>query len=340
MVAVSLVLVLALVSSTVVAQPGTKGFTSLFSCFKPLATSKISTKSVYEWTPLDEETPTPTSDQDPVDIGLSYILQQLNLQPDEFKRRTSFTDSFGVTHLYGIPLHEELPIGNLHAAAHVKNGQVFFYSATTIADDHALTKRSLPIPESTVKISSEDAVGAAVDCLKVPFYPDIVPVMESYWMSDGNIFVWKLQLRDNPITRWLEVRVDANTGVIVSKESFKRGFTYTVVKLPNESPRNGFSTVVNPENLQSSPNGWTEGYKLTGNNAWAGLEGGLRFETTTMGIFNMEFDPTLPPQTPTNIVASAINAFYVANTFHDITYQYGFNERLETSSGIISKGVG
>ncbi|KAH6565935.1 hypothetical protein BASA60_009710 [Batrachochytrium salamandrivorans] len=150
---------------------------------------------------LTRRPPTPTSDQDPVDIGLSYILQQLNLQPDEFKRRTSFTDSFGVTHLYGIPLHEELPIGNLHAAAHVKNGQVFFYSATTIADDHALTKRSLPIPESTVKISSEDAVGAAVDCLKVPFYPDIVPVMESYWMSDGNIFVWKLQLRDNPITR-------------------------------------------------------------------------------------------------------------------------------------------
>ncbi|KAH6583702.1 hypothetical protein BASA61_007865 [Batrachochytrium salamandrivorans] len=133
------------------------GFTSLFSCFKPLATSKISTKSVYEWTPLDEETPTPTSDQDPVDIGLSYILQQLNIQPDEFTRRTNFTD------------------------------------------------------QSTVKISSEDAVKAAVDCLGVPFYHDIAPVKESYETDNGNILVWSFQLRDNPTTQWIEVKVDMQT---------------------------------------------------------------------------------------------------------------------------------
>ncbi|KAH6568157.1 hypothetical protein BASA62_005624 [Batrachochytrium salamandrivorans] len=57
------------------------------------------------------------------------------------------------------------------------------------------------------------------------------------------------QLRDNPITQWIEVKVDANTGVIVSKEDVKREFTYTAIKLPNESPRDGFSTIVNPENF-------------------------------------------------------------------------------------------
>ncbi|KAJ1332303.1 hypothetical protein BSLG_010740 [Batrachochytrium salamandrivorans] len=300
MVAVSFVLVLALVSSTVVAQPGTNGFTEILACFR-LWLTPVSTTSVYEWIPLDEKSSTPTSDQDPADIGLSYILQQLNIQPDEFTRRTNFTDRFGVTHLYGMPLHQGLLIENLHAAAHIKNGQVFFYSATTILDDHVLAKRSPTNPESTIKISSEDAVKAAVDCLGVPFYPDIAPVMESYETKHGNIFVWVFHLRDNPVTQWIKVKVNANTGDIVSKEDVKREFTYTVIKLPNESPRDGFSKILSPENFQASPNGWTDGFELKGNNAEAKYKKGKTFGTSTRGIF-------------------------IANMVHDVLYPYGFNE--------------
>ncbi|KAJ1340453.1 hypothetical protein BSLG_010781 [Batrachochytrium salamandrivorans] len=307
MVAVSFVLVLALVSSTV-------------------------------WTSLNEKTPTPTSDQDPVDIGLLYILQQLNLKPDEFKRRTNFTDRFGVTHLYGMPLHQGLLIENLHAAAHIKNSRVFFYSATKIVNSHTLTKRSPQIPKSRAEISSKEAVKAAVDCLGIPFYNDILPVMESYSTSDGDIFVWKFQLkdgpipvwkfllRDDPMTRWIEVKVDANTGGIVSKKDVKRDFTYTVVKLPNENPHDGFSTILNPENFQASPNGWSKGYKLKGNNVLVNYKKRTTFKTTTRGVFSASFDPTSPPQTPKNLVAGAINAFYVANMVHDVFYAYGFTE--------------
>ncbi|KAH6587089.1 hypothetical protein BASA50_000138 [Batrachochytrium salamandrivorans] len=39
------------------------------------------------------------------------------------------------------------------------------------------------------------------------------------------------------------------------------------------------------------------------------------------------FDPTPPSQTPRYTVMGVINAFYVANLFHDITYQYGFTEQ-------------
>ncbi|KAH6573838.1 hypothetical protein BASA60_005858 [Batrachochytrium salamandrivorans] len=214
MVDISSILALALVSSTVMALPVTDGSTGLFACFKRQPTPtppKISTESVYEWIPLNGKTSTPTSDEDSADIGLSYILQQLNIQPDEFTMRTNFTDRFGVTHLYGMPLHKGLLIEDLHAAVHIKNGQVFFYSATTILDDHALTKRSPTISKSRAEISSEDAVKAAVDCLGVPFYPDIAPVKESYKTSKGNIPVWSFQLRDNPITQWIEVKVNAIT---------------------------------------------------------------------------------------------------------------------------------
>ncbi|KAH9248748.1 hypothetical protein BASA81_013589 [Batrachochytrium salamandrivorans] len=43
-------------------------------------------------------------------------------------------------------------------------------------------------------------------------------------------------------------------------------------------------------------------------------------------MFSGVFDPTLPPQTPKNLVAGAINAFYVTNLFHDVLYPYGFTE--------------
>ncbi|KAH9271146.1 hypothetical protein BASA83_006690 [Batrachochytrium salamandrivorans] len=329
MVAVSFVLVLALVSSTVIAQPGTDGFTEILARFKRQPTfepPKLFAESVYEWIPPSEETPTPTSDEDPADIGLSYILQQLNIQPDEFIRRTNFTDRFGVTHLYGMPLHQGLLIENLHAAVHIKNGQIFFYSATKIVDDHTLTKRSPTNPESTVEISSEDAVKAAVDCLGVPFYNAIAPVKKSYKTDNGKILVWKFQLRDNPTTQWIEVKVDINTGVIVSKKDVKRKFTYTAIKLPNENPRGGFSKIVYPENLQASPNGWTDGYRLKGNNAEAKSKKYRTFKTTTRGRFKGGFDPTLPPQAPGNLVAGAVNAFYVTNMVHDVFYAYGFNE--------------
>ncbi|KAH6589034.1 hypothetical protein BASA50_010318 [Batrachochytrium salamandrivorans] len=334
MVTASLFLVLALVSYTVVAQPGEKGLTSPPACLNPLETSETSTKSVYEWIPLDEEILLPTSNEDPVEIGLSYILQKLNLQSNKFKVMTNFTDYSGTTHMYGVPLHKGLPIGNLNAAAHVKNSRTFFYSAT-IKNNPRLTKRSPTTPDSTFKKSYKEAVKAAVDCLGVPFYPDIAPVMESHWMRDGSIIpVWGFQLKNNPITRWFEVKVNAIISDIVSMEDFKREFTYTAIELPNENPRNGFSTILSPENFQASPNGWTDGFELKGNNAEAKYKKYKTFKTTTKGMLSGAFDPLLPPQTPKNIVAGAANAFYaftcssslVTNMVHDALYQYGFTE--------------
>ncbi|KAH6561336.1 hypothetical protein BASA60_011525 [Batrachochytrium salamandrivorans] len=273
MVAVSFVLVLALVSSTVVAQPGTNGFVEIIACFRRRPTF-VPTESTHRWIPLDEETPTPPSDEDPVEIGLKYILQNLNLRSNEFKQ-----------------------------------------------------KGHQPFQKSRAKLSSKKAVKAAVDCLGIPFYNGITPVKESYETENGDRLVWRFQLRDNPTTQWIEVKVDANTGDIVSKEDVKRDFTYTAIELPNESPRDGFSTIVNPENFQSSPNGWTEGYKLKGNNALVKFKRGTTLKTTIRGRFDGAFDPVLPPQISKNLEAGAINAFYVTNMVHDVLYQYGFTEK-------------
>ncbi|KAJ1330056.1 hypothetical protein BSLG_010714 [Batrachochytrium salamandrivorans] len=195
MVAVSLVLVLALVSSTVVAQPGIKGLTSPLDYSKQktiLVPSETSTKLVYEWIPPRKWALKSTSNINSVKIGLKYILKKLKLQPDEFKIRNNFIDHLKITHV----------------------------------------------------------------------------------TDDEHIPVWKFQLRDNSITQWIEIKVNANTG----------------------------------------------------NNVLTILEGGKTFEMATKGVFGGIFDPLLPPQTPKNIMAGAINAFYVANMVHDVFCTYGFTE--------------
>ncbi|KAH6573043.1 hypothetical protein BASA62_003150 [Batrachochytrium salamandrivorans] len=279
MVAVSLFLVLALVSSTVVAQPGTKSLAEAMTYLHRVMSLENPTKSAYEWIPPSDESIAPISDEDSVKIGLSYILERLDLKPNKFRVRTSFTDHLGITHVYGVPLYLGLPIDKLHAAAHVKNGQVFFCSAT-IKSNPSLTKISPTTPEPIIKKSSEEAVKAAVDHFKIPFHRDIEPVMEYHQMGNKYILVWNVQLRDDPITQWIQVKVDANTG-----------------------------------------------YKLKGNNALIKFRRGMKFQTTTRGVFDMDFDPTLPPQTPKNLVAGAINAFYVTNMVHDVFYKYGFTEK-------------
>ncbi|KAH6593986.1 hypothetical protein BASA50_006896 [Batrachochytrium salamandrivorans] len=243
---------------------------------------------------------------------------------------TSFTDHFGVTHVCGTPFYKGSVNRNLHAAVHVKNGQAFFYS-TIINEDQVLATIPPPTPESMVEKSSEGAVGAAADCLKVPCHHDTAPVMEYHPTGNKDTphhLVFTIILTAIfPIYATVSHLTVVNPGGGVSRKRFKMGFAYKVVNLPNESPNDGFSTIVNPENFQSSPEGWTEGYKTIGNNVEVNAEGGTPFETTTKGVFDGIFDPTPPSQTPRYTAVGVINAFYVANMFHDITYQYGFTEK-------------
>ena len=46
----------------------------------------------------------------------------------------------------------------------------------------------------------------------------------------------------------------------------------------------------------------------------------------SQGRFQFVQDPTLSPTVDVNANASVVNAFYVTNLMHDISYRYGFNE--------------
>ncbi len=115
--------------------------------------------------------------------------------------------------------------------------------------------------------------------------------------------------------------------------------SYRVFQLPVESPKHsvpalpadGRTTHANPDNATASPFGWHDtngipGAEFTdsrGNNVDA-LKGATRSSGGASLIFN---DPANFANSPVTFVAAAItNTFYHSNVFHDIAYQYGFDE--------------
>jgi extracellular elastinolytic metalloproteinase len=103
------------------------------------------------------------------------------------------------------------------------------------------------------------------------------------------------------------------------------------VPIERELPTDGFETLVNPEDLLSSPFGWlstdnkTQSTTTSGNNA-AAFVGQSLARATAVGEFTTEYAVGANPLTASQMNAAVVNAFYVVNTVHDITYRYGFTE--------------
>jgi extracellular elastinolytic metalloproteinase len=47
---------------------------------------------------------------------------------------------------------------------------------------------------------------------------------------------------------------------------------------------------------------------------------------TSSGTFDYTYSTTAGPTSANNVAEAKVNAFYLVNTVHDITYRYGFTE--------------
>ncbi len=121
----------------------------------------------------------------------------------------------------------------------------------------------------------------------------------------------------------------------------KASGTYRVFELPKSSPLDGDrSLAIQPHNPKASPFGWhdTNGavgpeYTTTrGNNVYAYLDrvpdnfpDGNDVDGGPGLVFDFPYNPNSEP--PTYSPASITNLFYLNNMMHDITYEYGFDEK-------------
>lgn len=111
-----------------------------------------------------------------------------------------------------------------------------------------------------------------------------------------------------------------------SSSKLQRRLSYVAIPITWQDPREGFEFIVNPESA-SSPYGWVTANSTAGNNAIAfkGSQAGVASETSPY-VFAYSFNGTADPRVPQNVGAAIVNAFYVVNSIHDISYIYGFTE--------------
>ncbi|KAH6600184.1 hypothetical protein BASA50_002509 [Batrachochytrium salamandrivorans] len=326
----ALTLVLALVSSAVIAVPTVnnvykRSAASLDSWFTELPFHFP--ESVYESILYNDLVLSLLSETDDVKTATDYIYNRLNLDADDFKVFDYFTDSAGITHVYGAHMTNGVRIVNHQAAAHVKNGQVTYFSSSFGTEQH-FSKRDLIIsaPEATLNFEQVSVTVSAK--LNIPIYFKIEYVLEYVELPDGRIvYAYRFQLRNTPVTKWIQVWCDANTGEVVQAVNFAHKASYKAIPVPRRDPTEGFSMVVDPEFIGSSPNGWTDGKVTGGNNVITFTPSGKTTPSIRDGVFDTKFNGDDEPDTDDNIAATAVNLFYITNVMHDISYQYGFTEQ-------------
>ncbi|KAH6593123.1 hypothetical protein BASA50_007573 [Batrachochytrium salamandrivorans] len=325
----ALTLVLALASSTVIAVPTVdNSHKHAVASLNPASTSLPFhfPESVYENIPHSGVFSSSFSKKDDVKTATDFISKKLKLGASDFKVFDSFTDPSGVTHVYGAHMANGIRIANHQASAHVKSGEVNFFSSSFGTAQH-LAKRDITVsaPKATVDFAKVSATASAQ--LGIPVDSEFEHALEYVEQPDGKIvYAYKFQLRNNPVTKWVEVWCDATTGKVIQTIDFGNKASYKAIQVPRRDANEGFSMVSNPELRGSSPNGWTAGGATGGNNVITLTPSGRTTPATRDGVFDTQFDNRGAPGTDANIAAAAVNLFYISNMMHDITYQYGFTE--------------
>ncbi|KAJ8325403.1 hypothetical protein O5D80_006339 [Batrachochytrium dendrobatidis] len=269
-----------------------------------------------------------SSNTDPVKTGVAYLCDKLNLAPNEFKVYNNFTDSAGITHVYGAHLVNDARVSNHQAAIHIQDGQIISYSTSFGTESH-FAKSELSVAEPKAKLTFEQVADTISKAKGLPVYSEFKHELEYVQQADGTlVYAYKFQLRDKNVISWIQVWADADTGKLIQAVDFAHRATYKAIKLPDLNPNDGFSDIKDPEYKPSSPNGWTNGTVTEGNNAKTVdyTKKPPAPGTGVDGVFDTKFNSTADVTDPDNMQAAAVNLFYISNLIHDITYQYGFNE--------------
>ncbi|KAM5541594.1 hypothetical protein V8D89_004784 [Ganoderma adspersum] len=265
------------------------------------------------------------------DAAISFVQSRLNVTSNAAAYRTGYSNDV-VQHAYIHQQINSIPVANAVAnVAFNKAGKVVSFGSSFV---EACASN---VPSTTPFISADDAISTAESELGGA-YNGHPTKLEFVAKEDGAVALTHVvQIRDDDKDMWFEAFVDAHSGDIVHLTGFVAHASYRVLPLAEQNVTQGFRTVKNPQNTAASRLGWhNNGVKKTndtsGNNVITFVTNGKTRVTTRQSSaplnFNYTQDPTKNPNaTRANMNAARVNAFYVVNTIHDISYLYGFTER-------------
>ncbi|MCL4264015.1 MAG: M36 family metallopeptidase [Anaerolineae bacterium] len=218
--------------------------------------------------------------------------------------------------------------------------------AVTAAAGHLRLTITEPLEIQELPGGTEQAV--IVSTGGISYRP--IPVKLMYQPGEkGQVrLAWDMEIEELGSIHWWTMRVDGETGVVLSQHDRVAEDSYRVYPIPVESPyfsvppapADGRTLVLNPATANGSPFGWHDtngiiGADFTttqGNNAHAYTDTdannipdiGSSPDGGPTLVFDFPIDLT---QQPNNYQPAAVsNLFYWSNVIHDVFYEYGFTE--------------
>ncbi|KAF9261835.1 hypothetical protein L218DRAFT_988704 [Marasmius fiardii PR-910] len=253
------------------------------------------------------------------DQSIAFVCAQLNINASSLDFKSGYESDlsrFG----YIKQMHDGVPFVNAVANVAFKGNMAVAFGQSFVD--------TVNIAPSTPTTNVETVI-PKVEAVLQGKTNEIEPTLEYLALQDGKVaLVHVFQVRNETAGTWYEAYADAHSGELLSFTNFVAEATYKVLPIWKETIVEGLETLVDPQNMASSPEGWHIGtVETAGNNVIAFKVKNQVLLTTQESGFQTTYNPYQAPDTPTNLDAVRTNAFYIINAYHDVLYQYGFNEK-------------
>ncbi|KAF8600980.1 hypothetical protein BDV93DRAFT_533761 [Ceratobasidium sp. AG-I] len=268
------------------------------------------------------------NDLSPTDAAKSFLEDKLGVKPDALSRRSGHSSDVA-TFEYFRQMFNGIPVTNAVANVAIKGDKVVSFGSSFV--------KPKSVAAAQPKLTKEAAI-AKVEQVTGGKYNKWPTTLEYFARDTDNLVLTHIvQVQNEKSSEWYEASVDATTGKIVNIVDFVADASYLVVPFNKQDPGTGTIVHTNPADTAASPNGWhqigtTTTTDTSGNNVISYKSQLLDLfplktsQSSANNNYNYTYNPTVSPATSPNLDAARVNAFYVANMVHDVTYKYGFTE--------------
>ncbi|PBK84477.1 hypothetical protein ARMGADRAFT_943578 [Armillaria gallica] len=250
--------------------------------------------------------------------AISFIASELGVNPSTVMYNSGHTAENDMSYAYAKQYHDGVPFANAVANVAFKNGNAVSLGSSFVDTSNiASSQPSVALDSIISKV--EDAFTATYSGINS---------LEYFALADGSVaLAHVVQVLNAEANAGYEAFVDAHSGDIIAVTDFSAKATYTVVPITRASVAEGEQTLVNPEDLNSSPQGWVQNGETAGNNviSFKGLLASTTLQSSA-NTFNYPYNTAVDPLLGGNVDAARTNTFYIINKVHDFVYKYGWTE--------------
>ncbi|KAH7312772.1 hypothetical protein B0J17DRAFT_634198 [Rhizoctonia solani] len=261
-------------------------------------------------------------DADSAGVAKAFLESKLGISADAISHRSG-SSSDVAQHEYfrqQFGMQNGIPFANAVANVAVKNNKVASYGAGFVK----------PMTKEEAIVEAEAATDTKYNNW---------PIALEYFAKDSDhlVLAHVTQVESEDTGERYESYVDASNGDIVNMISFVHQASYRVVPFTSQDPDDCFAVVTNPQDTVASPDSWhqygsttttTTTTTTSGNNAIAYKDStsATTLQSSASNNYNYVFSPSVALATSPNVNTARVNSFYVANTIHNLTYRYDFDE--------------